>query len=144
VSAYSRAPAAAMKDAKARRILVVDDNVDEAAFLAVLLELEGHEVQTAANGSDALKRAESFRPEVVLMDLEMPGIDGLEASRLMRARPWAAHVVIAALTGWGQNMDRRRAHEAGVDLHFVKPVDTTTLLGLVARSLSDGRRVDLP
>ena len=78
------------------------------------------------------------------MDLEMPGIDGLEASRRIRARPWGTNVVIAALTGWGQSMDRRVAHEAGVDLHFVKPVDTTTLLGLVARSLSDGRRVDLP
>jgi CheY-like chemotaxis protein len=110
----------------------------------VLLELEGHEVQTAADGGEAVNAAELFRPEVVLMDLEMPGIDGLEASRRIRARPWGSDVLIAALTGWGQDVDRQRAHEAGVDLHFVKPVDTTTLLGEVARSFSDGRHVNLP
>jgi CheY-like chemotaxis protein/two-component sensor histidine kinase len=137
-------PAAAVKGGKVRRFLVVDDNDDAAALLAVLLELEGHEVQTAANGGDAVNRAESFRPEVVLMDLEMPGIDGFEASRRIRARPWGNTILIAALTGWGQDVDRRRAHEAGVDLHFVKPVDTTTLLGAVARSLDDGRHANLP
>jgi len=136
--------ATTIKGLKARRILVVDDNDDAAALLAVLLELEGHEVQTAADGGDAVDRAELFRPEVVLMDLEMPGIDGLEASRRIRARPWGSTVLIAALTGWGHDVDRRRAQEAGVDLHFVKPVDTTTLLGVVARSLNDGRHVDLP
>jgi CheY-like chemotaxis protein len=140
VSAYGRVssaaePATAIKGVEARRILVVDDNDDAAALLAVLLELEGHEVQTAANGGDAVKRAESFRPEVVLMDLDMPGIDGFEASRRIRARPWGSTVLIAALTGLGQSVDHRRAQEAGVDLHFVKPVDTTTLLGAVARSL---------
>jgi CheY-like chemotaxis protein len=127
-------PATAVNRVKARRILVVDDN-DAAALLAVLLELEGHEVQTAANGADAVRRAESFRPEVVLMDLEMPGIDGFETSRRIRARPWGSTILIAALTGWGRDVDRRRAQEAGVDLHFVKPVDTTALLDVVARSL---------
>jgi CheY-like chemotaxis protein len=130
--------------AKTRRILVVDDNDDAAALLAVLLELEGHDVQTAANGGDAVVRAELFRPEVVLMDLEMPGVDGFEASRRIRARPWGSTILIAALTGWGQDVDRRRAREAGVDLHFVKPVDTTALLGVVARSLDDGQCVNLP
>jgi CheY-like chemotaxis protein len=136
--------AVAIKGGKARRILVVDDNSDAAALLAVLLELEGHEVRTAADGGEAVNAAELFRPEVVLMDLEMPGIDGLEASRRIRARPWGSDVLIAALTGWGQDVDRHRAHEAGVDLHFVKPVDTTALLGEVARSFSDGRHVNLP
>jgi CheY-like chemotaxis protein len=136
--------AMAIKGGKARRILVVDDNSDAAALLAVLLELEGHVVQTAADGGEAVNAAELFRPEVVLMDLEMPGIDGLEASRRIRARPWGSDVLIAALTGWGQDVDRQRAHEAGVDLHFVKPVDTTALLGEVARSFSDGRHVNLP
>jgi CheY-like chemotaxis protein len=136
--------ATAIKGVKARRILVVDDNSDAAALLAVLLELEGHEVQTAADGGEAVNAAELFRPEVVLMDLEMPGIDGLEASRRIRARPWGSNVLIAALTGWGQDVDRSRAHEAGVDLHFVKPVDTAALLGEVARSFNDGRHVNLP
>jgi CheY-like chemotaxis protein len=136
--------ATAIKGVKARRILVVDDNSDAAALLAVLLELEGHEVQTAADGGEAVKRAELFRPEVVLMDLQMPGMDGLEASRRIRARPWGSNVLIAALTGWGQDVDRHSAHEAGVDLHFVKPVDTTALLGEVTRSLDNGRHVNLP
>ncbi|MDB6104155.1 MAG: bvgS 1 [Gammaproteobacteria bacterium] len=135
-------PATAIKGGKARRILVVDDNDDAAALLAVLLQLEGHEVQTAADGGEAVDRAESFRPEVVLMDLEMPGIDGLEASRRIRARPWGSTILIAALTGWGQDADRRRAQEAGVDLHFVKPVDTTALLSAVARSLNGDQLVD--
>jgi CheY-like chemotaxis protein len=139
VSAYGTA----VNRAKVRRILVVD-NDDAAALLAVLLELEGHEVQTAADGADAVRRTDSFRPEVVLMDLEMPGIDGFETSRRIRARPWGGTILIAALTGWGRDVDRRRAQEAGVDLHFVKPVDTTALLGVVARSLNDGQPVDFP
>jgi CheY-like chemotaxis protein len=135
--------AKAINGVKARRILVVDDNGDAAALLAVLLQLEGHEVQTAAGGDEAIDTVESFRPEVILMDLEMPGIDGFEASRRIRARPWGSTVLIAAVTGWGQDVDRRRAQEAGVDLHFVKPVDTTALLGVVTRSLNEGRSVDL-
>ena len=134
----------ATRGVKARRILVVDDNDNAAALLAVLLQLEGHEVQTATDGGEAVDRAELFRPEVVLMDLEMPGIDGLEASRRIRARPWGSTVLIAAVTGWGRDVDRRRAQEAGVDFHFLKPVDTTALLGVVARSLNDVRPVDLP
>jgi len=137
-------PVTALKGVKARRILVVDDNDDAAALLAVLLQLEGHEVQTAAGGGEAVDMAESFRPEVVVMDLQMPGIDGFEASRRIRARPWGSTILIAALTGWGQEVDRHRAREAGVDLHFLKPVDTTTLLGAVTRSLNEGRHVDLP
>jgi CheY-like chemotaxis protein len=119
----------------ARRILVVDDNGDAAALLAVLLQLEGHDVQTAANGNEAVDAAEQFRPEIVLMDLDMPGIDGLEASRRIRARPWGKAVLIAALTGWGREVDRLRAREAGVDLHFLKPVDTESLMATLTRSL---------
>ena len=133
-------PAPVIERVEVRRILVVDDNGDVAALLAVLLQLEGHEVQTAANGSEAVDRAESFRPEIVLMDLEMPGIDGLEASRRIRARPWGSAIVIAVLTG--QDIDRCRVREAGADLHFAKPVDTTALLDAVVRSLNDGRRGD--
>jgi CheY-like chemotaxis protein len=131
--------ATTVQSSKPWRILVVDDNDDAAALLAVLLRLEGHEVQTAANGGEAVDRAELFRPEVVLMDLEMPGIDGLEASRRIRARPWGNTVLIAALTGWGREVDRRRAREAGVDLHFIKPVNTESLLGAVTESLKSAR-----
>lgn len=127
---------------KTRRILVVDANDHAASLLAVLLQLEGHEVQTAADAGEAVDRAESFRPEVVLMALEKPGIDGLETSRRIRARPWGSTVLIAVLTA--QHVDRRHTQEAGVDLHFIKPVDTTALLGVVARSLNDGRPACLP
>jgi CheY-like chemotaxis protein len=131
----------AAESQRGRRFLVVDDNCDAAALLAVLLQLEGHEVQTAASADEALDRAEQFRPEVVLMDLEMPGIDGFEASRRIRAQPWGNTVLIAALTGWGGEAARRRAREAGVDLHFIKPVDTASLLAIVARSLTGAHRV---
>jgi CheY-like chemotaxis protein len=128
-----------LKGETARRILVVDDNGDAAALLAVLLRLEGHEVQTAANGSEAVDIAEQFRPEIVLMDLDMPGVDGLEASRRIRARPWGNTVLIAALTGWGREVDRLRAREAGVDLHFLKPVDTESLMAALSQSLNSPR-----
>lgn len=128
-----------LKQETARRILVVDDNGDAAALLAVLLRLEGHEVQTAANGSEAVEIAEQFRPEIVLMDLDMPGVDGLEASRRIRARPWGNTVLIAALTGWGGEADRLRAREAGVDLHFLKPVNTESLMAALTQSLNSPR-----
>jgi CheY-like chemotaxis protein len=100
----------------------------------VLLQLDGHEVQTARDGGEAVDRAESFQPDVVLMDLVMPGMDGFEASRRIRARPWSRNVLIVALTGRGRDIDRSRARDAGIDLHFIKPVDTRVLLGVVARS----------
>jgi CheY-like chemotaxis protein len=117
----------------------VDDNADAAAFLAVLLQLEGHEVLTAGNCDEAVDRGEEFRPEVVLMDLKTPGIDGIEASRRIRARPWGNRVLIAALSSYAREADRRRAREAGVDLHFIKPIDTESLLGVVTRSLNSAR-----
>ena len=124
-----------------RRFLIVDDNGDAAALLAVLLQLEGHEVQTSASADEALERGEQFRPEVVLMDLEMPDVDGFEASRRIRARPWGHSVLIAALSGWGDEANRRLAREAGVDLHFIKPVDTALLLAIVTRSLNSTLRI---
>jgi len=94
---------------------------------------------TAASCDEAADRVEEFRPEVVLMDLKTPGIDGIEASRRIRARPWGNTVLIAALTGYVRESDRRRAREAGVDLHFLKPIDTESLLGVVTRSLNSAR-----
>jgi CheY-like chemotaxis protein len=137
----ARPAAAAEEPATAtRRILVVDDNDDAAALLAVLLQLDGHEVQTARDGGEAVDRAESFQPEVVLMDLVMPGMDGFEASRRIRARPWSSNVLIVALTGRGRDIDRRRARDSGIDLHFIKPVDTRVLLGVVTRSFKGNGR----
>jgi CheY-like chemotaxis protein len=131
--------AQAVESQRGRRFLVVGDNGDAAALLAVLLQLEGHEVQIAANGHEALARAEQFHPEVVLMDLQTSGGDALEASRRIRERPWGNSVLIAALTGMAHETDRRREREAGIDLHFIKPVDTALLLAIVTRSLNSSR-----
>jgi DNA-binding response OmpR family regulator len=133
--------AAALESQRGRRFLVVGDDGDAAALLAVLLQLEGHDVQTATDADEALERGEQFRPEVVLMDLEMPAIDGFEASRRIRAQAWGQNVLVAVLTGWGGDDERRRAREAGVDLHFIKPVDTALLLAIVTRSLNSARRI---
>jgi len=134
----------AIEGAHGRRFLILDDNGDAAALLAVLLQLEGHEVQTAANGDELLTRAEQFRPEVLLMDLQSCGGEAFETSRRVREQPWGNSVLIAALTGMGREMDRRRAREAGVDLHFIRPVDTALLLAIVTRSLNSSRGLSNP
>jgi PAS domain S-box-containing protein len=110
-----------------RRVLVVDDNVDAADSLALLVQLEGHEVLTAYDGETALSKAASFRPHVVLLDLGMPGIDGYETARRMRAMRSGAEMLLVAVTGWGQEDDRRRTAAAGFDHHLVKPLEVATL-----------------
>jgi PAS domain S-box-containing protein len=111
----------------ARRVLVVDDNRDGAQTLAMMLRLLGDEVRTANDGVEAVERAESFRPDVILMDVGMPRLNGLEATRRIRGQPWGRSVTIIALTGWGQDNDRERSREAGCDGHLVKPVDLPDL-----------------
>jgi CheY-like chemotaxis protein len=113
------------------KILVVDDNADAANSLALLLQSHGHEVRTARDGRRAVELAESFRPEVILMDLAMPELDGLQATRAIRLRPWGADILIIALTAWGQESERRRTREAGMDAHLVKPVDPQALAGVL-------------
>ena len=115
----------------ARRVLVVDDNQDTATSLATLVELLGNETKTAFDGLEALATAESFRPDVVLLDIGMPKLDGLEVCRRIRARPWSGKTVVVACTGWGQEEDKRRSTEAGFDHHVVKPVDPATLRALL-------------
>jgi CheY-like chemotaxis protein len=115
-----------------QRILVVDDNEDSAGSMARLLRLRGNEARTAHDGIDALEAAEDFRPEIILMDVGMPRLNGYEATRLIRARPWGRSVTIIALTGWGQEGDRLQSRLAGCDGHLVKPVDLTKLEKLVA------------
>jgi PAS domain S-box-containing protein len=120
--------------ANGRRILVVDDNLDAAESLASVLSLKGHVVQTAADGAQALASAERDRPDIVLMDLGMPGMDGLTAARLLRAQPGGENIRIIAVTGWGQDDDRERTRAAGIDVHLVKPVNTEVLLEVLERS----------
>jgi CheY-like chemotaxis protein len=114
------------------RILIADDNADGAASLAMLLQAEGHVVLTASDGRMAVDLAELFRPDVILMDVAMPHVDGLEATRQIRARSWGVDVRIVALTAWGQEAERRRTQEAGMDFHLVKPVDPQALAGVLA------------
>jgi CheY-like chemotaxis protein len=110
-----------------RRLLVVDDNVDAAESLAVLLRLEGHEVRVARDGPAALAAAQAEPPEVVVLDLGMPGMDGFEVARRLRGQPGSGGVLLVALTGWAQEEDRRRCYEAGFDGHLPKPVEWDAL-----------------
>ena len=114
-----------------RRVLVVDDNIDSANTLAMLLRMTGNQVEVAYDGLAALETFETSQLEVVILDLGMPGLDGYETARRLRTLPGGDTVLLAALTGWGQEDDRRRTEEAGFDLHLVKPVklqDLQTLL----------------
>jgi PAS domain S-box-containing protein len=134
-------PAPMPEPATARyRIVVADDSQDSAEALALLLSLKGHETRTAFDGAEAVEVAERFRPDVMLLDIGMPKLNGYDACRLIRAQPWGRQVVLVAQTGWGQEEDRRRTEEAGFDGHLVKPVDPEALMSLLA-SRAAGRRV---
>jgi PAS domain S-box-containing protein len=110
-----------------RRILVVDDNRDAAASMAMMLKLLGSEVRTAHDGLEAVALAAKYRPQVILMDIGMPELNGYEATRRIREQPWGRDLAIIALTGWGQEEDRAKSKEAGCDGHLVKPVDLADL-----------------
>jgi CheY-like chemotaxis protein/two-component sensor histidine kinase len=121
-----------------RRVLVVDDNRDSADSLAMLMEITGNKAYLAHDGVEAVEAIEKHRPEVVLLDIGLPGLDGHEVCRRVREQPWGKDIVMIALTGWGQEDDRRRSEEAGFNGHLVKPVDYDKLLELLA-SLTNGR-----
>jgi PAS domain S-box-containing protein len=114
------------------RILIVDDNRDSADSLGMLLQIMGNDIRMAHDGQEGLDVAEEFRPDVVLLDIGLPKLNGYEACRRIREQSWGRSVVLIALTGWGQEDDRRRSHEAGFDHHMVKPVDPQDLMGLLA------------
>jgi CheY-like chemotaxis protein len=116
-----------------RRILVVDDNRDSAESLAKLLDLQGHDTATAHDGMGALELAETFRPDVIVLDVGLPQMDGNAVARHIRGTTWGRHILLIASTGWGHTEARQRSAEAGFDHHLVKPVD----LGELARLISD-------
>ncbi len=106
--------------------------MDAAESVAVLLRLLGHEVQTAHDGHSALAAVQSFRPEVVLLDIGLPGMDGFEVAKTLRAQPEYRELVLIAVTGYGQDEDRRQSQEAGFNQHLVKPVSPTVLAEILA------------
>ncbi len=110
-----------------RRVLVVDDSDDSKESLATMLKIMGHDVKCASDGLEAVEAAATHRPGVVLLDIGMPRLNGYEAARRIRAQPWGRDMVLVAVTGWGQEADRRLAQEAGFDHHLVKPADVSML-----------------
>ena len=124
-SGKDMAPAAALK------ILVVDDNRDAAESCAMLLELSGHRVQTAYGGRQALEIAATFRPDALLLDIGLPDLSGYELAQQIRTASWGHGAVLVAVTGWGQDEDRRRAFEAGFDHHLTKPIEAEKLESLL-------------
>jgi PAS domain S-box-containing protein len=122
------------------RVLVVDDNRDSAEMLRALLVACGNTVHTAYDGETALAAAEAVRPDAILLDIGLPGVNGYEVCRSLRQRVWCRGTLIIAQTGWGQNQDLQRSHDAGFDAHFTKPVDDEALLTLLAEWRPGGMR----
>jgi len=121
-----------LKTVPSRRILVVDDNEDSAESLTILLSLAGHKTHTAYDGLEALEAAETFKPHIILLDIGLPKLNGYEVAHKIREQPWGQAMVLVALTGWGQEEDRRRSREAGFNHHLTKPVDPLELTSLIA------------
>lgn len=119
-----------------RRVLIVDDNPDTVASLAILLEQSGNEIQTAHDGLEAVALAETFRPDIVLLDLGLPKLNGYDAARRIREQTWGKTMLLVAMTGWGQPDARRKSAEAGFNVHLVKPVAQDALMKLLASTAS--------
>jgi CheY-like chemotaxis protein len=118
------------------RMLVVDDNRDGADLMAVLLRLQGHEVEVAHDGYCALEIAARFEPEVVLLDIGLPGLNGYDVAKQLRQMKLARPQCLIAMTGYGSEEDRQRTEEAGFDHHIVKPIEPAELNKLLARSIA--------
>ena len=114
-----------------RRLLVVDDNKDAAESMSMLLEMWGHEVAFAYDGPSALETAQRWQPEAVFLDIGLPGMDGYEVAERLRELPQAKDAVLIAITGYGQEDDRRRSRRAGINHHLVKPVAPDALRSLI-------------
>jgi CheY-like chemotaxis protein len=115
------------------RILVADDNIDAAESMGTMLRLMGNNVRIVRDGQQAVDEAAAFRPDLALLDIGMPRLNGYEVARLVRRQRWGQEIVLVALTGWGQEEDKRKAAEAGFDHHFTKPVSPDDIAALMAR-----------
>ena len=114
------------------KILVVDDNHDSALSLAMMLSIMGHDTRTAHDGESAVLTAEAFLPDVVLLDIGLPKLNGYEVAQRIRSSTWGASMFLIAVTGWGQDEDRQRSSEVGLNVHMVKPVEPATLERLLS------------
>ncbi len=123
-------------DATPLRVLVVDDNRDSAETLSMLLELMGNEISVAYDGEQALAIANEIKPDVVLLDIGLPKMNGYEVARQIRQEPWGNNPILVAITGWGQTEDKDLSRESGFDHHLVKPVDHDHLLKLIQKRTS--------
>lgn len=119
-----------------KSILVVDDNPGNMKLISYLLDLEGYEVKTAANAQLARAMLQTFQPQLILMDLQMPGMDGFALTRILKADPNTSHIVILAVTAYAMKGDEQRALAAGCDGYVTKPIDTRALPALIARLLA--------
>lgn len=125
-------------DPQRLKILVVDDNPDSALSLAMMLSIMGHDTRTAHDGESAVATAESFLPEVVLLDIGLPKLNGYEVAQRIRRSTWGASMFLIAVTGWGQDEDRQRSSEVGLNVHMVKPVEPSALQKLLAELRLNG------
>jgi CheY-like chemotaxis protein len=127
-----------------RRILVVDDNGDAARSLELLLRIDGHATHVAHDGLQAVEAARIFKPDIVLMDIGLPKLNGYEACQQIRQQPWGREMTLIAVTGWGQQEDKRRAAESGFDAHLVKPIDLAQLKKVLAPAQQPGKAAATP
>jgi PAS domain S-box-containing protein len=132
-------PVPAVRPKRKRRVLIVDDNVDHAESLATLLRLDGHEAHTAYSGLEAIEAVSSVRPEIVLLDIGMPGLNGYETARRIHERAGSDEITLVAISGWAQAKDRQLSQASGFDRHLVKPVDPDELRSLIGEDLRRAR-----
>ena len=121
------------------RVVVADDNKAAAGMMALILKMQGHEVQVCNDGVAAVEEAERFRPEVILMDIGMPNLDGYAAARKIRSETWGQDMMLVALTGWGQEEDRQKTRDAGFDHHLVKPANPADIQRILASAKKRNR-----
>jgi len=124
-------PAKAEYSAVKRRILIADDNKDVVESFAIMLQILGHVVFTAVDGVEALEKADQCRPDVIVLDVGMPKLDGYETAKRIRQQPWGGGVLLIAVTGWGNEKDKRKSAESGFNVHLVKPVDALSILNIL-------------
>jgi CheY-like chemotaxis protein len=129
----ARPPVTTTSEPNRFKILVVDDNHDSALSLAMMLSIMGHDTRTAHDGESAVATAEAFLPDVVLLDIGLPKLNGYEVAQRIRGSAWGASMFLIAVTGWGQDEDRQRSSEVGLNVHMVKPVEPAVLERLLSQ-----------